>query len=120
MNKAVANLQAEMHRKCKQVKEKCKEAFVEEIKELAAQHKQLISQIKKQWCYNCEEAAGHVPWLLELGLLLHLVPAGALAQRAQAHLPPEEMSLLPTSHAAVFVPKKPKWFRICLPFCTSL
>ena len=63
VNKAVANLQAEMHRKCKQVKEKCKEALVEEIKELAAQHKQLISQIKKQWCYNCEEAAGHVPWL---------------------------------------------------------
>ena len=50
VNKAVANLQAEMRRKCKQVKEKCKEEFVEEIKKLAAQHKQLISQTKKkQW-----------------------------------------------------------------------
>ncbi|XP_063308324.1 zinc finger MYND domain-containing protein 11 isoform X4 [Pelobates fuscus] len=58
VNKAVANAQAEMDRKCKQVKEKCKEEFVEEIKKLAAQHKQLISQTKKkQWCYNCEEEA---------------------------------------------------------------
>lgn len=43
-------MQGEMDRKCKQVKEKCKEEFVEEIKKLAAQHKQLISQTKKkQW-----------------------------------------------------------------------
>lgn len=50
VNKAVANMQGEMDRKCKQVKEKCKEEFVEEIKKLAAQHKQLISQTKKkQW-----------------------------------------------------------------------
>lgn len=58
VNKAVANMQGEMDRKCKQVKEKCKEEFVEEIKKLATQHKQLISQTKKkQWCYNCEEEA---------------------------------------------------------------
>lgn len=50
VNKAVANMQGEMDRKCKQVKEKCKEEFVEEIKKLATQHKQLISQTKKkQW-----------------------------------------------------------------------
>ena len=50
VNKAVANMQCEMDRKCKQVKEKCKEEFVEEIKKLATQHKQLISQTKKkQW-----------------------------------------------------------------------
>lgn len=50
VNKAVANVQGEMDRKCKQVKEKCKEEFVEEIKKLATQHKQLISQTKKkQW-----------------------------------------------------------------------
>lgn len=43
-------MQGEMDRKCKQVKEKCKEEFVEEIKKLATQHKQLISQTKKkQW-----------------------------------------------------------------------
>lgn len=50
VSKAVANMQGEMDRKCKQVKEKCKEEFVEEIKKLATQHKQLISQTKKkQW-----------------------------------------------------------------------
>lgn len=50
VNKAVANMQGEVDRKCKQVKDKCKEEFVEEIKKLAAQHKQLISQTKKkQW-----------------------------------------------------------------------
>lgn len=58
VNKAVASLQGDMDRKGKQLKEKCKEEFVEEIKKLAAQHKQLISQTKKkQWCYNCEEEA---------------------------------------------------------------
>lgn len=41
-------MQGEMDRKCKQVKEKCKEEFVEEIKKLATQHKQLISQTKKK------------------------------------------------------------------------
>ncbi|XP_041099583.1 zinc finger MYND domain-containing protein 11-like isoform X4 [Polyodon spathula] len=56
--KAVSNMQAEMDRKCKQVKEKCKEELVEEIKKMVSQHKQLVSQTKKkQWCYNCEEEA---------------------------------------------------------------
>ena len=50
VNKAVASLQGDMDRKGKQLKVKCKEEFVEEIKKLAAQHKQLISQTKKkQW-----------------------------------------------------------------------
>lgn len=50
VSKAVAGAQAEMERKCKQVKEKCKEELVEEVKKLVAQHKQLISQTKKkQW-----------------------------------------------------------------------
>lgn len=50
VSKAVAGVQAEMERKCKQVKEKCKEELVEEVKKLVAQHKQLISQTKKkQW-----------------------------------------------------------------------
>lgn len=50
VNKAVANMQTECDRKAKQVKEKCKEEFLEEIKKLASQHKQLISQTKKkQW-----------------------------------------------------------------------
>lgn len=50
VNKAVANMQTECDRKSKQVKEKCKEEFLEEIKKLASQHKQLISQTKKkQW-----------------------------------------------------------------------
>ncbi|XP_010745246.2 zinc finger MYND domain-containing protein 11 isoform X2 [Larimichthys crocea] len=58
VSKAVAGAQAEMERKCKQVKEKCKEELVEEVKKLVAQNKQLISQTKKkQWCYNCEEEA---------------------------------------------------------------
>lgn len=50
VSKAVSGAQAEMERKCKQVKEKCKEELVEEVKKLVAQHKQLISQTKKkQW-----------------------------------------------------------------------
>ncbi|KAM9322552.1 zinc finger MYND domain-containing protein 11 isoform 1-T1 [Pholidichthys leucotaenia] len=58
VSKAVAGGQTEMERKCKQVKEKCKEELVEEVKKLVGQHKQLISQTKKkQWCYNCEEEA---------------------------------------------------------------
>ncbi|KAM8838514.1 zinc finger MYND domain-containing protein 11 isoform 5-T6 [Synchiropus picturatus] len=58
VSKAVTGAQAEMERKCKTVKEKCKEELVEEVKKLVAQHKQLISQTKKkQWCYNCEEEA---------------------------------------------------------------
>lgn len=35
-------------RQCKQVEDKCKAEFVEEIKMLAAQHKQLLSQTKRQ------------------------------------------------------------------------
>ncbi|XP_068423197.1 zinc finger MYND domain-containing protein 11 [Clinocottus analis] len=58
VSKAVAGAQAEMERKCKQVKEKCKEELVEEVKKVVAQNKQLVSQTKKkQWCYNCEEEA---------------------------------------------------------------
>uniref|UniRef100_A0A2D4LNN2 MYND-type domain-containing protein n=1 Tax=Micrurus spixii TaxID=129469 RepID=A0A2D4LNN2_9SAUR len=58
VNRAIANMQTECDRKTKQVKEKCKEEFLEEVKKLASQHKQLISQTKKkQWCYNCEEEA---------------------------------------------------------------
>lgn len=50
VSKAVSGAQAEMERKCKQVKEKCKEELVEEVKKLVAQHKQFISQTKKkQW-----------------------------------------------------------------------
>ncbi|KAL7989974.1 hypothetical protein Chor_012640 [Crotalus horridus] len=50
VNRAVANMQTECDRKTKQVKEKCKEEFLEEVKKLASQHKQLISQTKKkQW-----------------------------------------------------------------------
>lgn len=61
VNKAVANMQGEMDRKCKQVKEKCKEEFVEEIKKLATQHKQLISQTKKkQWVSTvCSQSVTH-------------------------------------------------------------
>lgn len=57
-------MQGEMDRKCKQVKEKCKEEFVEEIKKLATQHKQLISQTKKkQWVsiYDFSLTCEHVP-----------------------------------------------------------
>lgn len=61
VSKAVANMQGEMDRKCKQVKEKCKEEFVEEIKKLAAQHKQLISQTKKkQWVSGLAVCVGNV------------------------------------------------------------
>lgn len=50
VTKAVANMQTECDRKTKQVKEKCKEEFLEEVKKIASQHKQLISQTKKkQW-----------------------------------------------------------------------
>uniref|UniRef100_A0A674AQH3 Zinc finger, MYND-type containing 11 n=1 Tax=Salmo trutta TaxID=8032 RepID=A0A674AQH3_SALTR len=58
VSKAVSGAQAEMERKCKMVKEKCKEELVEEVKKMVAQHKQLLSTTKKkQWCYNCEEEA---------------------------------------------------------------
>ncbi|CAB1317575.1 unnamed protein product [Coregonus sp. 'balchen'] len=58
VSKAVSGAQAEMERKCKTVKEKCKEELVEEVKKMVAQHKQLLSTTKKkQWCYNCEEEA---------------------------------------------------------------
>lgn len=50
VSKALTNTQAEMERKCKQVKEKCKEELMEEMKKLVNQHKQVISQTKKkQW-----------------------------------------------------------------------
>lgn len=50
VSKAVANTQAEMERKCKQVREKCKDELMEEMKKLVNQHKQVISQTKKkQW-----------------------------------------------------------------------
>lgn len=50
VSKAVSGAQAEMERKCKMVKEKCKEELVEEVKKMVAQHKQLISTTKKkQW-----------------------------------------------------------------------
>uniref|UniRef100_A0A8C5D054 Zinc finger MYND-type containing 11 n=1 Tax=Gadus morhua TaxID=8049 RepID=A0A8C5D054_GADMO len=58
VSKAVGVTQGEVDRKCKQMKEKCKEELVEEVKKMVTQHKQLISQTKKkQWCYNCEEEA---------------------------------------------------------------
>lgn len=50
VSKEVAGVQTEMERKCKHVKDKCKEELVEEVKKMVAQHKQLISQTKKkQW-----------------------------------------------------------------------
>lgn len=59
VSKAVAGAQAEMERKCKQVKEKCKEELVEEVKKLVAQHKQFISQTKKkQWVSSELERGG--------------------------------------------------------------
>lgn len=61
VNKAIANMQTECERKTKQVKEKCKEEFLEEVKKLASQHKQLISQTKKkQWVSST--TSGLVPW----------------------------------------------------------
>lgn len=62
VSKAVANMQGEMDRKCKQVKEKCKEEFVEEIKKLATQHKQLISQTKKKQWVSSRVASRSASW----------------------------------------------------------
>jgi len=62
VNKAVANAQGEMDRKCKQVKEKCKEEFLEEIKKLAGQHKQLISQTKKKQWVSVKNALQESKW----------------------------------------------------------
>lgn len=60
VSKAVAGVQAEMERKCKQVKEKCKEELVEEVKKLVSQHKQLISQTKKkQWVSSGSLCSSH-------------------------------------------------------------
>jgi hypothetical protein len=110
-----------MERKCKQVKEECKEEFVEEIKKLATQHKQWISQTKKKlWCYNCqEEPMDHLQ--LEYLLLFHLVSAGDLLAEHR----PEKMKLATSTtddHFSdmVFVSPKPKLFRIHFQFCTSL
>lgn len=83
VNKAVANVQGEMDRKCKQVKEKCKEEFVEEIKKLATQHKQLISQTKKkQWVSSTLS-----PALLERRWA---VVRSAQTEKCSAHRWPEE------------------------------
>lgn len=50
VSKALGGAQAELERKCKQVKDKCKEELLDEVKKLVAQHKQLVSQTKKkQW-----------------------------------------------------------------------
>lgn len=56
VSKAVSSTQAEMERKCKQVKDKCKEELMEEMKKMVAQHKQLLSQTKKkQWVSELSE-----------------------------------------------------------------
>lgn len=73
VSKAVAGAQAEMERKCKQVKEKCKEELVEEVKKLVAQHKQFISQTKKkQWVSCTTDQLVHV--LFSLFSRVHRVP----------------------------------------------
>lgn len=72
VNKAVANAQGEMDRKCKQVKEKCKEEFLEEIKKLAGQHKQLISQTKKKQWVSVKNGSQESKWKY----IMH--PAGQL------------------------------------------
>lgn len=62
MAKAASGAQAEMERRCKQVKEKCKEELVEEVKKMVAQHKQLISQTKKkQWVSGAPSGSTRIP-----------------------------------------------------------
>ena len=60
VSKAVASTQAEMERKCKQVKDKCKEELMEEMKKMVSQHKQLLSQTKKkQWVSDPTQLYAH-------------------------------------------------------------
>lgn len=70
-------------------------------------------------CYNCEEEAMyHCCWNTSYCSIKcqqehwHAEHKRTCRRKRWARPPP--------SHAAVFVSKKPKLFRICFPFCTSL
>ncbi|KAK7109257.1 zinc finger MYND domain-containing protein 11-like [Littorina saxatilis] len=56
--RATTNVSREIEKARKAAEDKCKEQYMEEMKKLAAKHKEAISQTKKkQWCFNCEEEA---------------------------------------------------------------
>lgn len=58
VSRAMANMNREIERTKQTTEEKCKKEYMEEMKKLAAKHKDAISATKKkQWCYNCEEEA---------------------------------------------------------------
>ncbi|XP_062571886.1 zinc finger MYND domain-containing protein 11-like [Saccostrea cucullata] len=58
VSRAMANMNREIERTKQATEEKCKKEYMEEMKKLAAKHKDAISATKKkQWCYNCEEEA---------------------------------------------------------------
>ncbi|KAJ8314082.1 hypothetical protein KUTeg_008643 [Tegillarca granosa] len=58
VTRAMAKVQKERELAEKQTEEKCKAEYMEEMKKLAAKHKEHISTTKKkQWCFNCEEEA---------------------------------------------------------------
>ncbi|XP_048754240.1 zinc finger MYND domain-containing protein 11-like isoform X1 [Ostrea edulis] len=58
VSRAMANMNREIERTKQSTEEKCKKEYMEEMKKLAAKHKDAISATKrKQWCYNCEEEA---------------------------------------------------------------
>ncbi|KAK3108848.1 hypothetical protein FSP39_017157 [Pinctada imbricata] len=58
VSRAMSNNQREIDRAKQQTEDKCKKEYMEEMKKLAAKHKEAISQTKKkQWCFNCEEEA---------------------------------------------------------------
>ncbi|KAK7011699.1 zinc finger MYND domain-containing protein 11-like isoform X1 [Biomphalaria glabrata] len=58
VERTIATMKLEVEKARKQGEDKAKEQYMEEMKKLAAKHKDTISQTKKkQWCQYCEEEA---------------------------------------------------------------
>ncbi|XP_005089957.1 zinc finger MYND domain-containing protein 11 isoform X2 [Aplysia californica] len=64
VERTIASMKLEVEKARKQGEENTREQYMEEMKKLAAKHKEAISQAKKQqWCQSCEkEAIYHCCW----------------------------------------------------------
>ncbi|CAG5127559.1 unnamed protein product [Candidula unifasciata] len=58
VERTIASMKQEFEKARKAGEDKAKEQYMEEMKKLAAKHKETVSQVKKkQWCQYCEEEA---------------------------------------------------------------
>ncbi|CAL1526104.1 unnamed protein product [Lymnaea stagnalis] len=58
VERTIATMKQEVEKARKSGEDKAREQYMEEMKKLAAKHKEAISQAKKkQWCQHCEEEA---------------------------------------------------------------